>query len=162
METLLHHYTTYEINKPPYDVFQSIEELDFRSNLFFSNHYNLVPAIDSTVPLQLTFYLDKSLFRRYIVIEWSTKITATFQSHSNSTRIKTSVSSSPFFYLWYAIGMIGAIVSLLKQEKRVETIISYLAVFMLFYLMDKYYRKRIRKSFEAMLHDAKIRIHTIY
>lgn len=160
MGTFLNFYTTYEINMSPYDVFQSIEELDFRSNIFFSNRYNLVPSIDGTEPLQMTFYLDKSLFRRYIIIEWSTKIIATFQSHNNRTIIKASVSSSPFFYLWYTIGIIGAIVSLLKQEKRVEAIISYLAVFVLFYLMDRYYKQRVSKNFESMLHDAKVLLST--
>ena len=159
MKTIFH-YTTYEINKPPYDIFQSLEELDFRSNIFFSNRYNLVPSIDGTEPLQMTFYLDKSLFRKYIIIEWSTKIVATFQSHGDGTLLKAIVRSSPFFYLWYTIGITGAIVSLLKKEKRVDAIISYLAVFILFYLMDKYYRKKAKKSFEAVLHDIKIRVRT--
>jgi hypothetical protein len=114
---LLNHNKEYEVDQPAYSIFQSIEKLDFSSNLLFSNRYNLIPSIENTGPLEMTFYLDKSLMRPYIPKEMSTKLRATFVAQNNKTTIVTSVRTSPFICLWYTIGIIGVVASFFQEEK---------------------------------------------
>lgn len=129
--------------------------------MLYTNKYSLIPILDSTDPLQMTFYLDRTIIRGgKFPLEWSPRITVQFLGGDLTTTVQISLSTGPIFCIWYSICLLASVLQIVQGQMVGKGLLIYAAAAGIFVCFDLYYRNRLKHFFQQVIKDTQTRIRT--